>query len=156
MNIFVTNDCPVESAKHLDDKRVVKMILETAQMLSTALRYYNVDVGYKSTHLNHPCNVWARQNQSNFIWLYQHGIALCKEYTLRYGKYHKSEQLIRGLLIYKNNLPEGKRTPFPNCAANKSLGINYKNMADVFKAYQLYLNDRWDKDKRQPTGYGRG
>jgi hypothetical protein len=50
-------------------------------------------------------------------------------------------------------IPNGNLTPFANCAANKSIGVSYKHIKDTTLAYQLYLNDRWDNDKRNPTWY---
>lgn len=156
MNIFVTSLCPVESAKFLDDKRCVKMVLETAQMLSTAVRSIGIDAGYKATHINHPCNQWTRRSKQNFLWLYRHGLALAAEYENRFNKQHKSLLVIKSLAKYINYFPPIGLTNFANCAANKSLGIDYKNHPNVYMAYKLYLNDRWDNDKRTPTFYGAG
>jgi len=153
MNIFFTSPCPVESAKFLDTKRVNKMILESAQLLSTALREngYEGDI-YKSTHRNHPSTVWARQSRDNYIWLLRHFEALAKEYHARRGKWHKSYiTLYNTLSNAVSYIPEGKLTPFANCAAREDLGISYKHLEDVHQAYKLYLNERWDLDKKEPT-----
>lgn len=154
MNIFVTSACPEESAKALDDKRVIKMILESAQLLSTSINYYSDNQGpYKSTHINHPCAVWARKNKGNYLWLYYHYIALCNEYRNRFNRIHKCEhlkdRLAQGIVL----IPDGPRTEFANCAAHQKLGLDYKQINPVTLAYQLYLNDRWDMDKRTPTWY---
>ena len=156
MNIFVTSSCPVECARNLCDRRVIKMVLESAQMLSTALREHGVDVGYKSTHKNHPSNVWARETRANWNWLYKHAMALCKEYTKRYNKIHKSQAVIESLYAHISSIPDGNLTQFANCAANQSIGVSYKHFDNVCVAYQLYLNDRWDTDKRTPTWFGEG
>lgn len=177
MNIFVTSDCPLEAAINLDDKRVVKMVLESAQMLSTAILYhkhpeYFVDNSeenrtkrkaaatllgiYAPTHPNHPCNVWARETRSNYEWLHSHFEALCEQYSSRYGREHKTSQIGDTLLSLASYIPEGDLTPFVNCAAHSGLGISYKHVNDVHLAYKLYLNDRWDTDKRTPTWYGEG
>ena len=70
MNIFVTNDCPIISAQALDNKRVVKMVLETAQLLSTAI-FINSNVAYdniyKATHIKHPCTIWAASTIGNCL-----------------------------------------------------------------------------------------
>ena len=82
MNIFYLDKDPVKAAQLQYNKHVVKMILESAQMLCTVHRYFgNEDVPYKSTHLNHPSTVWARTNNRNYMWLYQHMMALGDEYT---------------------------------------------------------------------------
>lgn len=89
MNIFYLSHDPAEAARVQYNKHVVKMILESAQLLCTAHRELgNDDVPYKSTHKNHPSAVWARSNDLAYIWLYEHMIALGKEYTRRYGKTH--------------------------------------------------------------------
>jgi len=90
MNIFVLSSNPVEAAQMQCDKHVVKMCLETAQMLSTI-----VGGPYKPTHANHPCTLWAASSKGNFLWLKEHGLALCAEYTYRYSKIHKSEAVIQ-------------------------------------------------------------
>lgn len=68
MNIFVLDSDPEIAAKYHTDKHVIKMILESAQMMSTVVRYVGLDAGYKSTHLNHPCTIWARTSLSNWLW----------------------------------------------------------------------------------------
>ena len=92
MNIFVTSYCPEQCAWALDDKRLVKMVLETAQMISTVMRSFGITDSrlYKSTHKNHPCTRWTSESLPNFCWTLTHGIALAEEYTHRYGKTHKS------------------------------------------------------------------
>ena len=90
MNIFVTDPDPVISAQTLCDKHVVKMVLESAQMLSTAWRepndlrssefsskYADEHELYKTAHPNHPCSIWVRQARENYKWLYRHFVALC-------------------------------------------------------------------------------
>jgi hypothetical protein len=150
MNIFVTSSCPIQSAKYLDDKRTIKMALESTQMLCTALNVHGVSTPYKTAHLNHPCSIWARTSQANFQWLWTHGMELCKEYTRIYGKEHKCEAILNSIKGLESVLPDIGLTPFANCARAKALGIDHTNNPDVFIAYQLYLNDRWDNDKRPP------
>lgn len=157
MNIFVTSKCPKESAKNLDDKRVVKMCLETAQILCTVAneREGKQAAPYKSTHKGHPCVKWA-MNYTNAKWLWQHGHALCDEFYKRYGKEHKCREVINlfgDKMAWDYNLKYSPRE-FQNCAANKSLGIDYTSEPNTFKAYQMYLADRWETDKKIPTWYG--
>ena len=111
MNIFALSKDPVESAQEMLDKHIVKMPTETCQMLHTnALFNEFVDrYGYEPTlrrlkeyheetksilmkpaMLNHPSTIWARQSVHNTMWLFEHGIALCKEFEFRYGKEHGS------------------------------------------------------------------
>ena len=93
MNIFYLHRDPVKAATVQYNKHVVKMILESAQMLCTAHHCYGsaeqkANVPYRQAHLNHPSTIWARQSTSTYKWLYDHMIALGKEYTKRYGKEH--------------------------------------------------------------------
>ena len=89
MNIFYINECATKAAQMQCNKHVVKMILESAQMLCTVHHELgNPDVPYKATHKNHPSTVWARSNAKHYRWLYRHFKALADEYTLRYGKTH--------------------------------------------------------------------
>ena len=115
MNIFHLNECPELSVKPMYNKHVVKMILETAQLLCTAHHIYNNgdNVPYKMTHKNHPSTIWARENTANYNWLYCHFIALCDEYTYRYGKVHSTDTKLRiALQQIPTNIPEKHMTPF--------------------------------------------
>ena len=95
MNIFYLDKCPDKAARLQYNKHVVKMILESAQMLCTAHHCYGdkwqkENVPYKQAHLNHPSTIWARRSKSTYMWLYNHMMALGNEYWLRYGKQHLS------------------------------------------------------------------
>lgn len=95
MNIFYLDKDPVKAAQLQYNKHVVKMILESAQMLCTAHHCHGLDyetewVPYKKAHVNHPSTRWVRQSASNYLWLYYHMLALGDEYTKRYGKTHLS------------------------------------------------------------------
>jgi hypothetical protein len=152
MNIFVLDRSPGTAARMQCDRHVVKMTLESAQMLATAVNELGGQTPYKSAHLNHPCSVWARETLGNFIWLYDHGMALAKEYTRRYGKVHKSEAVIqecmdqcRDLSLY--NL---KRTPHPLCMPDE-----YKTDDAVESYRRFYIGEkasfaRWNKTTEPP------
>lgn len=92
MNIFVLDKNPGIAAQYHCDKHVIKMIVESAQLLSTALHYhgYGNDKIYKSTHINHPCSKWVRESWYNFDWLLDLLMFLLDEYKFRYGKRHKT------------------------------------------------------------------
>lgn len=107
MNIFVLSKSPTLAAQYHCDKHVVKMVLETAQLLSTV-----AGEGYKPTHKNHPCTVWARESLANYHWLYALGQALGQEYTHRYGKVHKSSLVIDSLPYAPATVTGGMSTPF--------------------------------------------
>jgi len=98
MNIFFLDFCARLAAEYHCDKHVVKMILETAQLLYSAHWVLDGEVNlpanaYKKTHANHPCAIWTRQSLANYEWLADLGWFLCKEYQYRYGehKQHKTE-----------------------------------------------------------------
>lgn len=91
MNIFYLSSDPVEAARLQCDKHVVKMILETAQLLSTAHAELDGESpAYKPTHKNHPSAVWVRKQRGHYEWAWRHMMALGQEYTKRYGKVHKT------------------------------------------------------------------
>ena len=146
MNIFYIHENPITCAKWMGNKHVVKMILETAQMLCTAHRILDGkqvtklvtsksgksklkkvwvhpeydDVLYMSTHANHPSNIWIRSSFLQYMWAYHHFVALCKEYTYRYGKIHSTEiKLIDILSQPPNNIIKVNSTSYfeqpPSC-----------------------------------------
>ena len=127
------------------------MVLETTQLLSTAMNLCGGDGPYKTTHANHPCSVWVRTTKSNYKWLHSHLKALCEEYTNRYGKIHKCEQYLDQLYYGRKYIEVGPLTPFANCAANNALGLDYRDVEPTTEAYTQYLKARWETDKRKPT-----
>lgn len=143
MNIFATYPCPLKSAQVLDDKRVIKMILESTQLLCNALTAYGYDSPYKPTHVNHPCSVWTRQSLQNAMWLYQHALALSNEYTLRYNKVHKCALILKSIFSDLCKLPKNGFTDFANCAKRADLNIDYTSTQDVNRAYRRYLLHRY-------------
>ena len=151
MNIFVTSKCPVESAHFIDNKRKVKMALESTQMLATALNVHGIHTGYKIAHLNHPCSIWARSSMQNWQWLWEHGMALCDEYQRIYGRQHACVKVLLGMKGHESVLPDIGLQPFVNCARSKERGIDFTSESEVTIAYQLYLNARWETDKREPV-----
>lgn len=119
MNIFILDANPFSIPPMMLDKHAVKMVLETAQMLCTAHRVLDsVDEIkgiplYKAAHVNHPCSIWARENITNYRWLHSHFMALCMEYTHRYGKTHLcASKFLYALSNPPINIPLGKLTPF--------------------------------------------
>lgn len=106
MNIFVLDADPKICARYHGNRHVTKMILESAQILSTVIQHHwdiePVNKLYKPTHYNHPCTLWARSCE-NFYWLIKLGVALGEEYTYRYGKIHKSVEVIENASEYINS-----------------------------------------------------
>jgi len=141
MNIFYLNKDPVIAAQMMCDKHVVKMILESAQMLSTAHRVCDGDeyadkIGlYKMAHKNHPSTKWVRSNPFHYLWLYHHMVGLMNEYTHRYGKVHATERIKSGLEPVPKQMLENTFTDFidpPQCMPEEC-----KHEDTVF-AYQTY------------------
>ena len=134
MNIFVLDMDYDKNVQSYVDKHVIKMPLETAQILCST--YYCTDqpelATYKLTHKNHPCCKWARESLSNWIWLRNLGIAICREYTYRYGKHHKCEQII--LDMKTPNLPDIGLTSFAQDMPEECRG------KDPIEAYRKYYN----------------
>ena len=118
MNIFYLHDDPQTCAQLHCDKHVVKMPLETAQMLCTVYHEHGYEAPYKAVHRKHPCTLWAGRLRSNYAWLWNLGMALCEEYTFRYGKVHKSQYVLETLtelpvfMIGKSITPV---SPLPQC-----------------------------------------
>ena len=134
MNIFVLHKDPAIAATMACDKHVVKMILETAQMLCTAARALGSDAPYGATHKKHPCTIWTGASQGNWDWLIAHGIALCAEYTKRYGKVHKSQAVIEHCAKLSLDFPSTQQTPFA-----QAMPPQYKNEC-VVTAYRAYYH----------------
>lgn len=142
MNIFAVDRNPVVAARALCDKHVVKMVLESAQNMST------INGGpYRPTHANHPCVVWARK-RTNYEWLAKHALALCAEYTERYHKVHKCQAAIIDLAQKSHLLPIGC-SDFVQCMPEK-----YHSTDPVLAYRKYYCQDKvafavW-KDGNEP------
>lgn len=150
MNIFALDHCPTVSAEQQCDKHVVKMILESAQMLCSAHRVLDGDEPadrrglYRKTHANHPCSVWVRHATANYQWLCSHALALCDEYTRRYGRRHKSQDIIEWCNGNRpDNLPLGYRTPFAQAMPDE-----HKHDDPVVAYRQYYRAKRSEIDMR--------
>lgn len=149
MNLFVTSKDPLQAARHLDDVRTNKIILEAAQVLSVALLQRGVAGYYKPTHEGAGVTRWVCADERNMRWTLQYGIALCEEYK-RFGHkpFHKSEIVLRDMqshIPWLGPLP----TQFQNSARNEDLGLDFSHLP-VVTAYRTYLCARWPGDKRAP------
>lgn len=136
MNIFVLDTDPKMAAQYHCDKHVVKMILETAQILSTVrhVRGCGNDKIYRPTHKHHPCTIWAGRSSSNYFWTLSLMHYLGKEYTHRYGKVHKSMELYGELA--PSPFPTGYKydpTPFA-----RAMPDQYKLCDSAVESYRLY------------------
>ena len=134
MNIFFLSIIQSICAQQHVDKHVVKMPLETTQLLCSAHYFFpsSFTPPYKLTHKNHPCAVWTRASLQNYLWLCVLGLELCKEYTFRYGKVHKCEAYIRDLHSHPPAFPYLAFTEPPRCMPD------VHKTKDVVASYQSY------------------
>ena len=160
MNIFYLHRDPKKAARYQYNKHVVKMILESAQMLCTAHRVLDGDEPadrfelYKKAHTNHPCSIWVRESMFNYRWLWVHMMALGEEYTYRYGKEHLTIRKLGKLLErLPHNIPRTMMTEFPQCMPDE-----YKsdNTVEAYQSY--YINEKaniatWNKNREQPEWF---
>ena len=141
MNIFYLDKDPVKAAKLQYNKHVVKMILESAQMLCTAhhcIMGDDADVPYKIAHKNHPSTIWVRQSGENYSWLYYHMMALGKEYTKRYGKKHLSITKCEDkLAILPGGILETGLTKMPQCMPDE-----YKDECSIQAYWNYYIGEK--------------
>lgn len=162
MNIFWLHRLLSKNAEYYHDKHVVKIILEIAQMLWAAHHSYGLpepDGGipvkvYRKSHENHPCTKWCRENSANYQRAADMGLALCSEYTFRYGKQHKCQVIIEWL---RQNPPAAiprrdKYTCPPLCMPDE-----YKRNKKPVESYRRYyvgekINEKtsWKK-RKQPN-----
>jgi hypothetical protein len=143
------------------DKHCVKMVLEYAQLLSTAHRYLDgiLTIGlsesgrkrkqyilsdkreqvlYSATHINHPSAIWVRQSDKNYSWLFEMFQSLLEEYTYRYGKKHACEKLVWALEVRPNNIPRGNFTE-PTPAMPEQYKVTDNSIASY---HNYYLGDK--------------
>lgn len=151
MNIFYLDKDPTMAAQAMVDSHVVKMILESCQLLSTAWRVIDGSQGtdkrwlvdppfaflndriYKATHINHPSAIWVREAIPNYRWLHDHLLALLDEYTFRYGKTHASTPVALNLQMVPSHLKGWEPTPV-RCA----MPVEYQTSDDPVANYRDY------------------
>lgn len=145
MNIFVLDRNIRKCAQYHNDKHLVKMILETAQLLCSAHWSLGSDAPYKATHKNHPCAIWTRESKSNYIWLCKLGIQLCVEFEYRRGKKHSTKQVISWCL---KNIPKLDDKGLTDFALAMPDEFKIGNVVECYRSY--YLNNKrhlatWNK-----------
>ena len=179
MNIFALSKDPREAAQQMIDKHIVKMPTESCQMLHTNSLYFlfvsahgreptlkELKEFHRESHfqylmkpamLNHPSTIWARQNKANYMWLYDHAIALCKEYTFRYGKVHGTESRILDSFTF--SYEEDDLTPVSIAMADEyrlpQKTHSWDFVIDSYRHY--YLEGKWEfafwKKNRRPDWF---
>jgi len=140
LNIFYLHEDPRKAAEYQYNKHVVKMILESAQMLCTAHHHFDNgdNVPYKKAHYNHPSTIWVRKHTGNYYWLYNHMIALGDEYTRRYGKTHLSiTKCKEPLFSHPQGMKEKWHEQPPQCMPDK-----YKDECSVRAYWNYYIGDK--------------
>lgn len=147
MNIFATDSDPIQSARNLCNRHIVKMCVETCQILSFAFPYSN-DVLMKNSnkisHHSHPASIWCRDSLANMEWLLSHGLAMCEEYTSRYKREHASEWRIKWIADHYTELSYLKvgLTPFARCFGEFKSQLDL-TVDDTIEAYrQFYILDK--------------
>jgi hypothetical protein len=148
MNVFVLDETPILSAQYHTNTHCIKMILESAQILSTACYVNNIKSNslYKPTHINHPCVIKASKSRENYLWVLELMECLCNEYKFRYNKTHKSSRLIDELKSYSTYIPSSGNLEFA-----QAMPEEYKknNVVEAYREY-YYLCKMTNKNGR-PT-----
>ena len=179
MNLFYLHKDPVQSAEMHCDKHVVKMIIEYAQMLSTAHRMLdgymekrpsksgkrmvkayphsnnNLDgVLYNAVHHYHPCTVWTMATSANYIWHYEHFLALCAEFETRFGKQHLTYQKLSDVLrSLPSNIPNETITEFPQAMKAYPECMVEGNPVQAYRNYYHRSKHfaKWEKGRPAPS-----
>ena len=171
MNIFVLHENAFTSANMMCDKHIPKMVVETAQMMASALRRHGATdeqmpltksgTPYKGGYAHHPCTVWAGDSVGNFQWLAWHGEALLDEYYNRFGKVHTCHNAIYHMSAMSSMLPDGDKTPFALAMPDEYRPVD-NNWQDLYhaegqvavNAYRRYYHSKqfakWEKGTPAP------
>jgi len=179
MNIFALDKNPIIAARMHCDQHVPKMIVESAQMLSTAHRVLDGeqykelsksgkrmmtryrhskydDILYKAAYINHPCTVWTRKTLDNYNWLYNLFIELGNEYCSRYNKVHLTINKLQDILAHPpENIKDSKQTPFALAVKETP------KQEDEIQAYRLFYKlDKarfatWNKGRAVPEWWNK-
>ena len=140
MNIFYLDKNPVKAAQVQYNKHVVKMILESAQMLCAAHHVLGskLDIPYKIAHKNHPSTIWTRECAANYSWLYEHMRALGYEYTKRYGRKHLSITKCKTPLYFApENIPHEEFEQPPQCMPDE-----FKDKCSIQAYWNYYIGEK--------------
>ena len=146
MNLFFIDQWIEQCALGACDKHVVKMILETAQLLYSAWHSMANELPsselqpYRKTHVNHPMSIWVRESETNYKYTCYYGLLLCHEYTQRYGKYHKTEAHLRQL--YHWGFPPSEKE-VPAAKKPKPIDYAYHNVPHGIKYIPLCMGKEY-------------
>lgn len=152
MNIFYINEDPIIAAQELCDDHIRKMQIESAQMLCTAHWEMGKEAPYKRAHLNHPSTKWTRESIQHYRWLVKHGLEVCSEFTKRYGKHHKTQDVLEWCRDNEPSLPNKQFVAPPQCMPNE---YKHEDTVDAYKTF--YIEDKikikklnWNKLNNTP------
>lgn len=163
MNIFILDTDPTQAAKYLCDKHVVKMAVESAQMMASALRRHgatDIDMPltvagkpYRGGYPNHPCTRWAGETCANFEWLGINGLAICDEFNRRYKKHHACKHAMVHMMKFVNYLPDAPQTRFALAMPDE---FKHKNAVKAYRKY--YVGDKaaiakWNRGRPAPRWF---
>ena len=156
MNIFILDKDIETCARYHCDQHVGKMILESTQILCTALNKRGFETPYRSTHVNHPCVKWVEESADNFRWLVQLAYALNTEFCWRYerDRDHASIHVLREIEYMP--LPSKGLTPFVQAMPDQ-----FKIPGDAVSAYRsFYIHEKAEfatwKRREVPQWYAQG
>ena len=152
MNIFYINEDPIMAARELADDHIRKMQIECAQMCCVAHWVNGGTAPYKQSHTNHPSTKWTRESIQHYRWLISHGLEICNEFEKRYGKTHKTKDVLEWLRNNEPNILDNGFNKPPQCMPDQ-----YK-LEDTIEAYKnFYINDKiaikkldWKKLNNRP------
>lgn len=158
MNIFYTSDDPVQAARDLCDQHVNKMIVESAQMMSTAIRRHAPELNYgiikiyKPAYQRHPCTIWAGDSREHFLWLHSHATAIYLEFRKRYKNDHKTGRMLPLLKACDFLVPSIGFSEPPMC-----MGDQFKTNCTVTSYQKFITHDKpfatWNRGTAKPSWY---
>jgi hypothetical protein len=135
MNIFVLDHDIRRCAQAHCDRHVSKMILESVQMLCTALNKKGFDTPYRSTHVKHPCVLWVEESRDNFEWLSELAVELNREYRYRYDREKDHASIAVLGRIGKHRYASAGLTEFAQAMPDE-----YKVPGDAVSAYRAFYH----------------
>ena len=137
MNIFYVHADPIVAAQQLADDHIRKMQIESAQMCCTTHWESGSEAPYKRAHKNHPSTIWTRQSIQHYNWLVEHGLEICREFELRYGKPHATQKVLEWCKDNKPNIPDNGFIAPPKCMPEEF------RVEDTIESYKnFYINDK--------------
>jgi len=158
MNLFYLDHDVKRCAQAHVDRHIVKMPIESAQALCTVMRVdCGIDYGYKSAYVNHPVVRWVAKSTNNFLYLHKLGLALCDEYTYRYGRTHATEAVLLGMAPHMNRVMQMlNRIPFTEPPKTVSADLKELPTVEANRQYYIRVKSRlfaW-KNRKPPVWIG--